>query len=156
MGALAQRRRIADHAKTLYQPLTVEEDIERTNVHYEQPAEFFLTLTGGEWNTYSCGIWADADTTLTESQEAKLDMIASLLQLRPGMRLLEVGAGWGGPLTYLTTRYGVEGVGLTISPIQLEAARERFARYGAPRGSSCATGRSSRMRMGLTRSTPTR
>lgn len=115
----------------LYQPYTREEDKARTNVHYEQPVEFFTTLTGGEWNVYSCNLWTDAKTE-TESQEDKLDLLAELMELRPGMRIMDVGCGWGGPLVYLSARYGVEGVGLTLSPTQKQAADERVAGYGVP------------------------
>lgn len=114
-----------------YQLLTPEEDQARTNVHYEQPAEFFQTLTGGEWNVYSCNVWGEGITNDTESQEAKLDLIAQRLELAPGKRLLDVGCGWAGPLVYLSTKYGVEAVGLTLSPTQKEFGDARIAQYGA-------------------------
>jgi cyclopropane-fatty-acyl-phospholipid synthase len=114
-----------------YQPLSKEEDQARTNVHYEQPAEFFYRWTGGEWNVYSCNLWGEGITTDTESQQAKLDLFAQLMDLKPGKRILDVGCGWAGPLVYLSTRYGVEGVGLTLSPTQKQAADERIARHNA-------------------------
>jgi cyclopropane-fatty-acyl-phospholipid synthase len=106
------------------QAATAEEDIERTNAHYDLPPEFFLTLTGGRWNCYSCNLWDDA-TTETESQERKLDLLADLMELRPGQRVLDVGCGWGGPLVYLAKRYGVRGVGLMLSAPQLTYAQKR-------------------------------
>ena len=114
----------------IYRRYSAEEDKQRTNVHYEQPVEFFYTLTGGEWNVYSGNTWNRA-TTETESQEEKLDLLAGLMELKPGMRILDVGCGWGGPLVYLSKTYGVEGVGLTLSPLQKAAADERIAKYGA-------------------------
>jgi cyclopropane-fatty-acyl-phospholipid synthase len=114
----------------LYRPLSIEEDRERTNTHYEQPVEFFYTLTGGEWNVYSANLWTDTETQ-TESQEKKLDLLAELMQLRPGMRILDVGCGWGGPLVYLSKKYGVQGVGLTLSSLQKRAADERIASHDA-------------------------
>jgi cyclopropane-fatty-acyl-phospholipid synthase len=114
----------------VYQSFSIDEDKARTNVHYELPVEFFKALTGGEWNVYSANTWNRA-TTETESQEEKLDLLGELMGLRPGMRILDVGCGWGGPLTYLSRRFGVEGVGLTLSPLQKAAAEERVARYGA-------------------------
>lgn len=92
----------------LYQPLTTEEDHTRTNLHYEQPPEFFQRITGGEWNVYSCNLW-DRARTDTESQEAKLDLLAELMELRSGQRILDIGCGWAGPLTYLCKTYGVRG-----------------------------------------------
>jgi cyclopropane-fatty-acyl-phospholipid synthase len=116
--------------REFHQPYTTEEDRERTNVHYEQPVEFFYTVTAGEWNVYSCNWWDPGTTDPTVSQEAKLDIFARMLDLKPGQRILDVGCGWGGPLTYLCKRYGVRGVGLTISPKQKVAAEERIAKYG--------------------------
>jgi cyclopropane-fatty-acyl-phospholipid synthase len=113
-----------------YQSLSKAEDKQRTNLHYEQPPLFFNRITGGEWNTYSCNVWEDAGTE-TESQEAKLDLLARCMELKPGQRILDVGCGWGGPLVYLSRKYGVQGVGLTLSPMQKQAAEERIARYDA-------------------------
>ncbi len=113
-----------------HQSYTTEEDKERTNVHYEQPVEFFYTFTGGEWNVYSCNWWGPGIADETASQEAKLDIFARLMGLKPGMRILDVGCGWAGPLTYLSKTYGVRGVGLTLSPKQKAAAEERIAKYG--------------------------
>jgi cyclopropane-fatty-acyl-phospholipid synthase len=114
----------------LYQYYPTEEDKERINVHYEQPPEFFYLITGGEWNTYSCNLWSEGITNDTESQEAKLDLLAELMELKPGQRILDVGCGWAGPLVYLCKKYGVRGVGVTTSPMQKRAAEERIARHG--------------------------
>ena len=113
----------------LYHEYSVKEDQERTNVHYEQPPEFFYLFTGGEWNVYSCNLW-DTATNDTESQEAKLDRTGELAGLQPGMRILDVGCGWAGPLTYLCKKFGVSGVGLTLSPTQKQCADERIAKHG--------------------------
>jgi cyclopropane-fatty-acyl-phospholipid synthase len=53
-----------------------------------------------------------------------------LLDLKPGKRILDVGCGWGGPLTYLCQKYQLRGVGLTLSPKQKAAAEARVAREG--------------------------
>lgn len=124
------RYRPPPDARRLYQSYSPAEDQARTNVHYEQPAEFFYAITGGTWNVYSANLWGAAADETT-SQEAKLDLLARLSDLRPGQRVLDVGCGWGGPLVYLCTRYGVRGVGLTLSPTQHRAAEERIARHRA-------------------------
>jgi cyclopropane-fatty-acyl-phospholipid synthase len=124
-----ERRAGFTEEQQLYQPLTVDEDRQRTNLHYEQPVEFFYALTGGDWNVYSANLWTGARTQ-TESQERKLDLLADMMELRPGMRILDVGCGWGGPLTYLSKTYGVRGVGLTLSALQKSAADERIAAHG--------------------------
>ena len=115
----------------LYHAYSADEERQRTNVHYEQPPEFFTLITGGEWNVYSCNLWDPGVSDDTASQEAKLELIAELAGLDEGMRLLDVGCGWAGPLTYLCTRHRLQGVGLTLSPIQKGFADERIARYGA-------------------------
>ena len=128
---LLQTRKQAVFApeQQLYQPYSPEEDKQRTNSHYEQPVEFFYAVTGGEWNVYSCNLWGEVLTD-TESQEAKLNLLAQLMQLKPGQRILDVGCGWGGPLVYLSKTYGVQGVGLTLSSLQKRAAEQRIAQYG--------------------------
>ena len=66
---------------------------------------------------YSCGYWAGA-TTLDEAQENKLDLICRKAGLQPGMKILDIGSGWGGFLKFAAERYGIEGVGITISKEQ--------------------------------------
>lgn len=66
---------------------------------------------------YSCGYWAEADT-LDAAQEAKLDLICRKVGLAPGMKVLDIGSGWGGFLKFAAERYGIEGVGITISKEQ--------------------------------------
>lgn len=66
---------------------------------------------------YSCGYWAEA-TTLDAAQEAKLDLICRKVGLAPGMKVLDIGSGWGGFLKFAAERYGIEGVGITISKQQ--------------------------------------
>lgn len=63
---------------------------------------------------YSCGYWKDA-TDLDAAQEAKLDLICRKVGLMPGMKVLDIGSGWGGFLKFAAERYGIEGVGVTIS-----------------------------------------
>jgi cyclopropane-fatty-acyl-phospholipid synthase len=113
----------------LYHEYSVAEDQARTNVHYEQPPEFFYAFTGGEWNVYSCNLWDGGVETDTQSQERKLDATAKLAGLAPGMRILDVGCGWGGPLTYWSKTYELSGVGLTLSPTQKTAADERVQKH---------------------------
>lgn len=114
----------------LYRSFSPEEEKERLNVHYEVPPKFFYLITGGEWNVYSSNIWSEGATTDTESQEAKLDVMARIMELKPGDRLLDVGCGWAGPLVYLSKTYGVHGVGVTPIPAQKRGADERIARHG--------------------------
>ena len=75
---------------------------------------------------YSCGYWKDA-TTLDAAQKAKLDLICRKVGLQPGMRILDIGSGWGGFLQFAAERYGVSGVGITISKEQAALANARTA-----------------------------
>ena len=75
---------------------------------------------------YSCGYWKDAKD-LDAAQEAKLDLICRKIGLAPGMRILDIGSGWGGFLQFAAERYGVSGVGVTVSKEQAALANERTA-----------------------------
>ena len=139
-----------------YQSYSTEEDKARTNVHYEHPVAYFNAITGGRWNVYSCNLW-EGTTDDTESQEAKLDLMARLMDLQPGQRILDVGCGWGGPLTYLCQKYKTRGVGLTLSPTQ----KKRMLRNGRTAKawmwkSSNVTGAIIRTPKGSTLSRPTK
>lgn len=70
---------------------------------------------------YSCGYWKDADD-INEAQKNKLDLICRKLGLKPGMRVLDIGCGWGGFIEYAAENYGVEAVGLTVSTEQAKRA----------------------------------
>jgi cyclopropane-fatty-acyl-phospholipid synthase len=73
---------------------------------------------------YSCGYWQTAND-LASAQEAKLDLVCRKLGLSPGMRVLDIGCGWGGAAEHAARRYGVEVTGITVSKNQAAAARER-------------------------------
>jgi len=74
---------------------------------------------------YTCAYWKDA-TTLAEAQEAKLDLVCRKLGLQPGMRVLDLGCGWGGFAAYAAERYGCSVVGLTLSKDQHTLGREMW------------------------------
>jgi cyclopropane-fatty-acyl-phospholipid synthase len=72
---------------------------------------------------YTCGYWKNA-TTLAEAQEAKLDLIAKKAGLQPGMRVLDLGCGWGGFAAWAAEKYGCKVVGVTLSKDQVSLGRE--------------------------------
>lgn len=72
---------------------------------------------------YSCAYWKDADD-LDTAQERKLDLVCRKMGLQPGMRVLDVGCGWGAFAQFAAERYGVEVEGITLSEEQLELGRE--------------------------------
>jgi cyclopropane-fatty-acyl-phospholipid synthase len=71
---------------------------------------------------YSCAYWKQA-ATLDQAQEAKLELVCRKLELKPGMRVLDIGCGWGGAAQYAAERYGVEVHGVTISEEQAKHAQ---------------------------------
>ena len=77
---------------------------------------------------YSCAYWRHA-STLAEAQEAKLDLVCRKLGLEPGMRLLDIGCGWGGLAAYAAERYGCSVVGITLSNDQLVLGREMWKHH---------------------------
>jgi cyclopropane-fatty-acyl-phospholipid synthase len=74
---------------------------------------------------YTCGYWKDADN-LDDAQEAKLDLICRKVGLKPGMRVLDLGCGWGSFAGFAAERYGVEVVGVTVSKEQIEYGQRRY------------------------------
>ena len=75
---------------------------------------------------YSCGYWREA-TDLDSAQEAKLDLICRKLGLERGMRLLDIGCGWGGFAQFAAERYDVQVTGISPAGEQVAVARERTA-----------------------------
>lgn len=90
--------------------------------HYDADNQLF-SLMLDKHMVYSCGYWQDSET-LDEAQEAKLDLICRKLHLKPGMRLLDIGCGWGSLVRYAAEHYGVDAVGVTISHEQVRLGRE--------------------------------
>lgn len=93
--------------------------------HYDIGNDLYAAMLDRNW-CYSCGYWADAED-LDAAQEAKLDLICRKLQLEPGMKVLDVGCGWGSLSAYMARHYGVSVHGITISKEQAVLARERCA-----------------------------
>ena len=90
--------------------------------HYDIGNDLFQRMLDKRM-IYSCGYWEHA-STLDEAQEAKLELIARKLLLRPGLRVLDIGCGWGGTARFLAERYGVHVVGVTVSQEQARYAQE--------------------------------
>jgi len=93
--------------------------------HYDLGNDLYQAMLGKRL-VYSCGYWKDA-ANLDDAQEAKLELIFRKLGLEPGMRVLDIGCGWGEALKLAAERYGVSGVGVTISREQAQFAGELCA-----------------------------
>lgn len=97
--------------------------------HYDVSNEFYRLVLGPSM-VYSCAVWSSPDETLEQAQTAKLDLVCRKLDLRPGMRLLDVGCGWGSMVMHAAREYGVHAVGITLSEEQADLARRRVADAG--------------------------
>ena len=75
---------------------------------------------------YSCGYWKETNS-LDEAQEKKLRLVFDKLQLQPGMKVLDIGCGWGGAARFAAEHYGVEVTAITVSTEQAKIARQQCA-----------------------------
>ena len=117
---------------------TRRRDAQAIEHHYDIGNDFYR-LVLGESMTYSCAYWAppaadiDDPGDLTTAQFAKCDLVARKLGLAPGMRgmrVLDVGCGWGTFALHAARTYGVQVVGVTLSAAQAEFARRRMVDEG--------------------------
>lgn len=92
--------------------------------HYDVSNDFYSLVLGPSL-VYSCAVWTDPDISLEQAQANKLDLVCRKLALRPGMRLLDVGCGWGSMVLHAAEHYGVDAVGITLSTEQAELAAKR-------------------------------
>jgi cyclopropane-fatty-acyl-phospholipid synthase len=90
--------------------------------HYDLGNDLFQSMLDQRLN-YSCGWWKDA-RNLEEAQTGKLELICRKLYLKPGMRVLDIGCGWGAFGRYAAEKYQVEVVGITVSKEQVELGRK--------------------------------
>jgi cyclopropane-fatty-acyl-phospholipid synthase len=97
--------------------------------HYDVSNDFYRLFLGSTM-TYSCARFVDAGNDLDTAQTAKYELICRKLGLERGMRLLDVGCGWGGMVMHAARHYGVEAVGITIARQQYELASKRVAEAG--------------------------
>lgn len=95
--------------------------------HYDLGNDLYRAMLGRRL-VYSCAYWRDRQGEplhdLDAAQEAKLDLVCRKLGLQPGMRVLDIGCGWGEALKFAAERYGISGVGVTVSREQAAYARE--------------------------------
>jgi cyclopropane-fatty-acyl-phospholipid synthase len=104
---------------------SAERDTAAVRYHYDVGNDFYR-LWLDERMVYSCGYFRSADGTLDEAQLAKLDLVLDKLALGDGMRLLDIGCGWGGLLFRALERFDVEAVGITLSERQHAHIREQI------------------------------
>jgi cyclopropane-fatty-acyl-phospholipid synthase len=93
--------------------------------HYDIGNDLYTRMLGPSM-AYTCGYWKDA-TNLDDAQNAKYELICKKVGLKPGMKVLDLGCGFGGFLKYAAEHYGITGVGINISKEQIKFARESCA-----------------------------
>ncbi len=101
--------------------------LEVGKVHYDIDPDLYRQMLDSEMN-YSCGYWKNA-ASLDEAQKAKLDLSCRKLKLAPGMKVLDIGCGFGAFAKHAAKNYGVEVVGITISKQQAEWAEKNCKGY---------------------------
>jgi cyclopropane-fatty-acyl-phospholipid synthase len=104
-------------------------DREAVGQHYDVSNRFYEHVLGPTM-AYTCAVFATPDTSLDDAQTEKFDLVARKLALRPGMRLLDVGCGWGGMARHAAANYGVEVVAVTLSEQQASWAKAETERVG--------------------------
>jgi cyclopropane-fatty-acyl-phospholipid synthase len=90
--------------------------------HYDRGNDLYEAMLDKRLN-YTCGYWKDADN-LDDAQEAKLELVCRKICLEPGMKVLELGCGWGSFAKYASEKYDVEVTGVTVSDQQVKLGRE--------------------------------
>jgi cyclopropane-fatty-acyl-phospholipid synthase len=104
-------------------------DAEAISHHYDVSNAFYEWVLGPSM-TYTCACYPTETATLEEAQAYKYDLVAKKLALEPGMRLLDVGCGWGGMVRHAAQHYGVRALGVTLSRRQAEWAAKAIAEDG--------------------------
>jgi cyclopropane-fatty-acyl-phospholipid synthase len=97
--------------------------------HYDVSNEFYELVLGTSM-TYSCAVFTETGDTLVHAQETKYELICRKLGLRPGMRLLDIGCGWGGMVLHAAKNHGVEAVGISLSQNQVDYGKKRVVEAG--------------------------
>jgi cyclopropane-fatty-acyl-phospholipid synthase len=116
---------------------TRQRDAAAISHHYDVGNDFYA-LVLGQSMVYSCAVWEEGSAedpsslpaALDGAQRAKLDLVCRKLGLKPGMRVLDVGCGWGSFALHAAQNYGVTVVGVTLSSEQAVLARKRAADAG--------------------------
>lgn len=108
---------------------TKRRDAAAISHHYDVSNEFYAQLLGPSM-AYTCAVFPTRETSLDEAQEYKFDLVCRKLGLQPGMRLLDVGCGWGGMAIHAAREYGVNVIGVTLSRQQAEYGAKLVAELG--------------------------
>ncbi|MBG6215843.1 cyclopropane-fatty-acyl-phospholipid synthase [Arthrobacter sp. CAN_A6] len=98
--------------------------------HHYDVGNAFYSMVLGPSMVYSCAVWEYEQAGLDAAQDHKLDLVCRKLGLQPGMRVLDVGCGWGSLALHAAKHYGAAVVGVTLSTEQAAFARKRVIEAG--------------------------
>lgn len=129
LGRFTWAAMFARFVPRLPQRHTRSADAEWIRFHYDVSNEFYALWLDRRL-TYSCAYFHTGQEDIDTAQEQKLDHLCRKLRLKAGERLLDVGCGWGGLLEYAARRYGVRGLGVTLSQKQHDYAQRRLFESG--------------------------
>jgi len=125
--------KLIDDARSLTRPLQNYNPVRRAkrNVahHYDLDGSLYDLFLDAD-RQYSCAYFETDSTPLDEAQAAKKRHLAAKLNLRDGLKILDIGSGWGGLALYLAQTAHVEVTGITLSDEQLKISRERARAMG--------------------------
>jgi cyclopropane-fatty-acyl-phospholipid synthase len=108
---------------------SMSRDANAISHHYDVSNTFYEWVLGPSM-AYTCACYPTADATLEQAQEYKFDLVARKIGLEPGMRLLDVGCGWGGMVIHAARHYGVKALGVTLSEQQALWAQRAIKEAG--------------------------
>ncbi len=104
-------------------------DAEAIAHHYDVSNQFYRYVLGPSM-AYTCAVFPTEDANLEQAQEEKFDLVCRKLDLKPGMRVLDVGCGWGGMVLHAAKNYGVEIIGVTLSKPQADWGQQAVIEAG--------------------------
>ena len=115
--------------KLMHSSVSKKNQKEEVSSHYDIGNDFYK-LWLDETMSYSCGYFKHPDDTLYQAQVNKVDYILEKLHLKEGMTLLDIGCGWGYLLIEAAKKYGIKGVGITLSTEQCSEFQRRIEAEG--------------------------
>ena len=130
MGVEAQTEQIRALIEKFKQSPIAVHTADANRQHYELPTEFFQTILG-PWLKYSCCHWPDGVENLEAAEEAMLHLTCERAQVEDGMRVLDLGCGWGSLSLWIATHYpACEVLSVSNSHTQIEHIREQCRQRG--------------------------
>jgi cyclopropane fatty-acyl-phospholipid synthase-like methyltransferase len=97
--------------------------------HYDRGDDFFAAFLGDRM-VYTCGFFLNANETVEQAQDNKMDLVCNKLMLKPGENMLDIGCGWGTLARHAATKYGADATGVTISKNQTAFGNGRIQKAG--------------------------